>query len=72
MPDRFGLVLIGNKLSELDIVPERRRSAHPHALFLASRDFVPNTLTHDLPLKLREGKQHVEGQASKENRFVCA
>ena len=47
-------------LRSFDVVAERQRAAHPHALALGGRDLVADALARDLALELGEGQQHVE------------
>jgi hypothetical protein len=45
-------------------------AAHPHAFPLRGGDLVANALAGDLSLELREGQQHIEGQAAHAGRGV--
>ena len=60
--DGFGFPFIHNELAVLNIQPQRRQAAHPHALLFGSSNLVADTLARDLPFKLRKGQEHIEGQ----------
>ena len=69
-PDPFGLFLVDDQLSVLDLVAERRPAAHPHALLAGGRDFVADALADHLALKLGEGQQDIERQPTHRARRV--
>ncbi len=64
MKDGLCLLFIDEEPPVLDIVAERRQTAHPHALLFRRGDFVADPFTGHLPLKLGEGKKDIEGQPS--------
>src|SRR3984893_14466478 len=59
----FRLAFDDHELAVLRLIAERRHPPHPHPLLLRGGDLVANALADDLALELREGQQHVEGQA---------
>src|SRR5579864_8842943 len=51
-PDRLGLVRVHRERASAvgwGVIPERRRTAHPHTLGLRAGDLVANALARDLP-----------------------
>src|SRR6266478_6151020 len=66
----FRLAVDDDELAVLRPVTERRHAAHPHPLLFRGGDLVADTLADDLALELREGQQHVEGQAPHRGRRV--
>src|ERR1039458_6616713 len=60
----FGMVFDNVQGATLDAVAQRNHAAHPHALLLRSGDLVPDPLSCDLALELREGQEDVQGQSS--------
>jgi hypothetical protein len=47
-----------------NVVAQCYRAVHPHPPALGSGDLVPNPLSGDLALKLRERQEHIERQAA--------
>src|SRR5947207_1898563 len=68
-PDHPSLCLPDDELVVLDLVAERRPSAHPHAALARCSNFVADALAGELALELREGKQDIEGQTT--HRCCC-
>jgi hypothetical protein len=57
-------------MTVFEVIAHRDDSAHPHAFALRSSDLVPNTFSPHLPLKLRKGQKHIEGQSSHGGRGI--
>ena len=53
---------VGDEPSVVDVIAERRDSAHPQPLALAGGDLVADALAGHLALELGEGQQDVEHQ----------
>lgn len=58
-PDEFSLLFDVMESPVLDAVSKGNRASHPYALAPGGGDLVADALAGDLPLKLREGQQHV-------------
>jgi hypothetical protein len=52
------------KLSIFDVITQRYRAAHPHALALGGSDFVPDSFASHLTFELSEGEQNIQSQSS--------
>src|SRR5947209_4265473 len=59
-----GFLWFNDQPSVLERISERYDPAHPHTLALGGGDLVPDPLSSDLPLKLGEGEQDVQSQAT--------
>src|SRR6476646_11505780 len=70
MKDSAGLLLIDHQPPVLDVVAKRRKTTHPHTLFLGGGDFVADTLTGYLALELGKREQHVQGEPAHRGRRV--
>ena len=62
MPDGLRLLRVGDQPPVLDVVAERRDTAHPQPLALAGRNLVADALAGHLALELGEGEQDVQHQ----------
>jgi hypothetical protein len=48
----------------LQVIAERHTATHPHAFTLRGSYLVTDALAGHFPFKLREGEEHVQGQAA--------
>jgi hypothetical protein len=62
-PDRLCLLLIYYQLA-VEVIAQRNIASHPHAFLFRGGDFVADTLTGYLSLKLSEREQNIEGQSA--------
>src|ERR1700730_6767213 len=58
-PDGAGFVPIDHQPPLFNVIAQRRRPSHPHALALGGGYLVPNTLARDLALELGKGEQDI-------------
>jgi len=70
LADERSFLGIGNELSVFEVVSQRHGAAHPYAFSLRGGNLVPNPFSSDLPFKLREGKQDVQGEPAHGRRGV--
>ena len=61
-PDELGFRLVDHQLAVDDVVAERRRAAHPHALAPRGGELVADALADHLALELGEAEQDVQRQ----------
>src|ERR1700677_520851 len=61
---RLRFRLIDHQATLMHVVADRDQTTHPYALLLGSGDLVADSLPRHLALKLGEGQQDVECQAS--------
>ncbi len=61
-PHYFSFCRVNDQLTVFHIIVQRRKAAHPQALFLAGGELVPNPFPRHFALELGEGQQKVQGQ----------
>jgi hypothetical protein len=55
------VVRIHDQLSFLDVITERHRASHPHALALGGSNLVATPLSGHFLFELREGEKDIQG-----------